>query len=120
LVGAPTEIDAVFVVDGPIALSEALQDNGLRELELARRCNIQNTKLPEYRFHVVLGHGNRDVRFERATEGKRFVTHQGVMVVSLLFCSPSGRKMDEFSQVRIQQYCCFRCSMSLNGTFAGT
>jgi uncharacterized protein involved in exopolysaccharide biosynthesis len=33
---APTEIDGVFVVDGPIALSEALQDNGFRELELAR------------------------------------------------------------------------------------
>jgi site-specific DNA recombinase len=33
---APTEIDGVFVVDGPIALSEALQDKGFRELELAR------------------------------------------------------------------------------------
>ena len=33
---APTEIDGVFVVDGPIALSEVLRDNSLRELELAR------------------------------------------------------------------------------------
>jgi DNA repair exonuclease SbcCD ATPase subunit len=64
---APTEIDGVFVVDGPIALSEALQDNGLRELELARRCNIRNTKQFELRFRAVLDGGLREVRFEPVT-----------------------------------------------------
>jgi hypothetical protein len=67
LVGAPTEIDGVFVVDGPIALSEALQDNGLRDLELARRCNIGNTKQFELRFRAVLDGGLREVRFEPVT-----------------------------------------------------
>ena len=32
---APTEIDGVFVVDGPIAVCGALQENRFRELELA-------------------------------------------------------------------------------------
>jgi hypothetical protein len=29
------------------------------------RCNIQITKTPELRFHVVLGDGTGEVRFER-------------------------------------------------------
>ena len=42
------------------------------------------------------------------------------MVVSLLSCSPGGPEMDEFSEVRIQQYGYFRYSTSLNRTFDGT
>jgi hypothetical protein len=30
------------------------------------RSNTQNTKRPELHYHIVLGHSNREVRFERA------------------------------------------------------
>src|SRR3712207_9581783 len=33
----------------------------------APRCNIENTKRSELRFRAVLGDGNREVRFDRAT-----------------------------------------------------
>jgi hypothetical protein len=42
------------------------QDIGVLD-SYASRCKSHNTKRPELQFHVVLGQGDRDVRFERAT-----------------------------------------------------
>jgi hypothetical protein len=47
--------------------SEVISENG----DLFGLYNISmqlpNTKRPELHFHIVLGYGNREVRFERAT-----------------------------------------------------
>jgi hypothetical protein len=52
--------------DGSMEVSGAFDDSlSVCDLDTAHRCNTQNTKRPELHFHVVLGHGDRELRFER-------------------------------------------------------